>query len=281
MSDTINPSMSTAGCFVGVDIVAFQQHPAKTQQKLLDALRVVLDESIDHTRLRELANKLQWHGRGDGYLIIFPSETPKELLFGALRPDVERLLGLHNHDSDGLKFQIRLIIAFGDYSASAAGFTGSDACDACVVLDSEIFSQQVRQRDYEHPVTVMVSDEYYEKVVCQWIPDQKSAFKRFDIDMRRRLVAWLWQPALLREHQDGNGRGDVVGLSFNDLQKLASDSAKSPQEQIKHLHEALRTVLQQRDDYKSERDHYKSDLERAAHKVVYLNELVDKLLKLP
>jgi hypothetical protein len=142
---------------------------------------------------------------GDGLGLLFPAETPKKVLLEGFLRLVPSLVKKHNANLKfTAKFLLRATLHFGDYlkdkpKLTKTGYSGREINYAFRLLDSEILREAVRRQGEARPVALILSDEFYTKIVKQQIPNLEKHFVLRTITAKDgEITAWLYVDQVLK-----------------------------------------------------------------------------------
>lgn len=128
--------------------------------------------------------------RGDGVMVIVPSEVPKAVLLGAVVIEFARRVESAPRLPSGWVCQTRLAIHTGEVHEDGKGYVGSDVNHAFRLVDSEALRDALSTS--ERRCAVMVSDVLYQSIVRHGYGEiDANAFHRTVVHVKD-VVATAW-----------------------------------------------------------------------------------------
>ena len=162
---------------------------------LHEELYRVLEQAFD-------VSGVPWAGcfvedRGDGALVVMPSEIAAKPLISPLPNQVHSLIRRHNHVSrEAARIQLRMAVHLGPVEHDGHGFVGSDVNFLFRMLEA----RQLRRALADADLAVAISEYVYNMIVCRY-PSLLSpnAFQPVRFQVKgTRARAWIYVPASAR-----------------------------------------------------------------------------------
>ena len=183
------------------DIEDWGGRPGAVQARLQEALGTILMQAIaaagvDGGRVRRTS-------RGDGAIVAFPADVPKETITADLVKALNRGLRLHA-DECPVDETIRLRVALhaGDVQDRGDEWAGAAVVTACRLVDSEVL-HRVLAAAASAVLAVIVSDEWFDAVLRERWADPTG----YD---PVRPVPCPWTAAAEEEARDGAAQHPLV-----------------------------------------------------------------------
>ncbi|WP_165495169.1 tetratricopeptide repeat protein [Actinomadura roseirufa] len=143
--------------------------------------------------------------RGDGALILVPSEVPKEILITDLPRRLAAELAVHNRDRDGpARIRLRVAVHAGEIREDEHGVIGSAINLAFRLLDAEPFKRILAGSPGALALTV--SDWFYTEVVRHAPRDVASSYRSVQVKVKETdTLAWVCLPTSPFWERTGTG----------------------------------------------------------------------------
>jgi hypothetical protein len=136
---------------------------------------------------------------GDGVFLVFPSTTKKCDLLEKFVPTFEQMVRQENSTAtSSTKIFLRAVLHFGEYFLdqpilTKQGRAGKEINHTFRLLDSAELRRAVQKQGEGRPLALMVSDDVYQKIVVQQIPEMSGQFaKRFIRAKDGKITGWLY-----------------------------------------------------------------------------------------
>lgn len=192
-------SVAAHGVILMVDINRFGKKELTDKDR--GRLRFEIQEMISETFTKAAIKHKECFSQdtGDGILLIFPPNLDKTSTVKKIIPDLtDRLVERNRVSADFIKMRVRAVLHFGEYfrdkpKITKSGVTGDAINVTARLLDSDFLRSWVRTSEQSVPLCLLVSNEFYESVVRQQMPELASKFTQHDIGTKdRTLKAWAF-----------------------------------------------------------------------------------------
>lgn len=150
--------------------------------------------------------------RGDGALILVPARFPERQLVDRVPPRLAAGVRRHNAKfaAEG-KMRLRVAFHSGPVEVVANGSADATVIFACRLVDSD--EAREAQRASDGPITIIVSESFYENTVLNEPAAEPEAYQRVPVRVKERhTIAWIRSQA--RPHSP-TLRPAVEGLPSN------------------------------------------------------------------
>ncbi|WP_067454381.1 hypothetical protein [Actinomadura macra] len=129
--------------------------------------------------------------RGDGALVLVPSEVPKARLSAGLPPALTAALDEHNQiHAEESRIRLRLALHAGEVRHDAQGATGNALTHAFRLLDAPAIKEALDASP--HVLAVIASDWFFEEVIRHDPASSPGLYGRAEITVKEtRAPAWL------------------------------------------------------------------------------------------
>lgn len=133
----------------------------------------------------------EWQDGGDGALILIPVATPKVVVLDRVVRHLADRLREHNEVSAAAaRIRLRLCLHAGEVRRTEYGVTSSGIILVSRLLDSAILREECRNSP--EPVTLAVTDGFYDDVVRHHPPAEPEQFRKFHFAVKEvDATAWL------------------------------------------------------------------------------------------
>ena len=182
---------------ISVDMANYSRRNNVLQYKAQEEFRSIMDQAAE-----ELAvNRPAWlqQQAGDGELAILPADASERALVAKLTPTLDKLLRQHNmgRSADG---RIRLRVAMHQglvHLDGRNGYPGEAVVTVCRLVDSPVVKDALGRRYPRADVALIVSDQMYNDVVCQYHDLRPDLFQKVRAELPDKgfaQPAWLYVP---------------------------------------------------------------------------------------
>ncbi|MGW4208900.1 VMAP-C domain-containing protein [Lentzea sp. NPDC004789] len=158
--------------------------------------------------------------RGDGALILVPARFPERQLVDQV--PTRLAAGVRRHNAKfAAEGKMRLRVAFhsGPVEVVANGSADATVIFACRLVDSDVAREA--QRTSDGPITIIVSDSFYENTVRNEPAAEPEAYQRVALRVKERhTIAWIRSQA--RRHSP-TLRSAVEGIPSNHRRPTEAD----------------------------------------------------------
>ncbi len=136
---------------------------------------------------------------GDGELAVLPAEASERALVAKLTPTLDKLLRQHNLGrSPAGRVRLRVAIHQGLVHLDGSnGFPGEAVVTVSRLVDSPVIKDALRNRFPHADVALIVSDQLYNDVVCQYHDLRPDLFQKVLAELPDKgfaQPAWLYVP---------------------------------------------------------------------------------------
>ncbi|MEV1117220.1 hypothetical protein AB0I91_19285 [Actinosynnema sp. NPDC049800] len=133
----------------------------------------------------------EWQDGGDGALILIPAATSKVVVLDRVVRHLADRLREHNEVSAAAaRIRLRLCLHAGDVRRTEYGVVSSAIILVSRLLDSAVLREECRNSP--KPVTLAVTDAFYNDVVRHYPPAEPGRFRKFPFTVKEAdATAWL------------------------------------------------------------------------------------------
>jgi hypothetical protein len=179
-----------------VDIEGYSRPPQtnRTRGRLRDTLYLLLDKAIGSSGIRADQHEPP-HDQGDGALLLFHPEVPKNRLLYPLIADLAETLTHHNpsvppHE----RLRLRVVLHAGELVRDHHGWYGEDLDQAFHLVNSDTL--RARLAETPRPLVFLITDQLYQGIVKQELAGiHPSTCQQLQATVKRGQVrAWLHIP---------------------------------------------------------------------------------------
>jgi hypothetical protein len=197
---------------------------------LRDDLQKLIKDAFVYT---ELESDSRYTGdTGDGVLLVINPKFDKSKLITEFIPRLEYNLNDRNRcAADFLQLKIRAVIHCGEILEDEPEITGKGVVSneiiiAARLLDSEFLKTMVRDSNRRSPIALLVSDDFYNKILCQQTPVIAKNFSKFDIPTKDRSIpAWAYNfDSSSQSHQQSGSNNNPENTSVSSVSQDVKSS---------------------------------------------------------
>jgi hypothetical protein len=191
---------------VAVDMESYSKRGNLLQYRAQQDFRRIMDDAADELGMDRPAWLHQQ--AGDGELAILPPDASERALVGNLSPTLDRLLRQYNlgRSAEG-RIRLRVSVHQGLVHLDGAnGFPGDAVITVCRLIDSPVLKDTLKRRFPQANVALMVSDQLYSDVVCQYQDLRPDLFQKVLAELPDKdfaQPAWVYVP-----HENAAGDDD-------------------------------------------------------------------------
>ncbi|MBU1967551.1 hypothetical protein KKH50_04680 [Patescibacteria group bacterium] len=204
------------------------------RDELADVDRVILRDKLQSmiknaiSPLKIDLQKCDIQDTGDGILMVLPSEINKTKIITVMIPDLKNALIEYNRKSSNLyKLKVRCVVHFGEIRRDKPPLTGeglsggSEIIITARLLDSELLRNSIRNSPKNQPLCLLVSDEFYKKIIKQELPTFLQRFTLCKVNTKdRELEAWAFdfKPSQSTRNIKFSEHKEKISKKLNDLE---------------------------------------------------------------
>jgi hypothetical protein len=193
-----------------VDVEDWGSRPGAIQAKIQHALSRIVTRALIGAGIPP--SSAQRTLRGDGMILAFPADVPKERITDDLVKVLNDELELYNDDCPSLEaIRLRASLHAGDAVDGEEQWAGAPVVVACRLVDSEVLHRVLRAAT-GNSMAIIVSDSWHSAVIKE---GHASALGYAEIWLSVKDFegpAWIRVP----------GRGQPPGLRLEDIRKSSS-----------------------------------------------------------
>lgn len=182
---------------ISVDMENYSGRSNPLQFRAQQDFRRIMDEAAAELAVDRPA-WLQQQG-GDGELAILPPQASERALVSRLAPTLDRLLRQYNlgRSPEG-KIRLRVAVHQGlVHLGGANGYPGEAVVTVCRLIDAPILKNALKQRFPRADVALIISDQMYSEVVCQYQDLRPDLFAKVTAELPDKgfiQPAWIYVP---------------------------------------------------------------------------------------
>ncbi|MFI0355121.1 hypothetical protein [Actinomadura sp. 9N407] len=188
------PAMHRA--IVCVDVAGYcdSRRTHRDQIAVREGLYGAINAAFDNSGVRW--RRCHHEDRGDGMLILVPSEIPKELLAGPLPVELAAALERHNLDaSPATRIELRAAVHAGEVHHDRHGVVGNSINMAFRLLEAEPLKRALRGSPGS--LALIASDWFYDEVVRHHPDSEPAAYRATYVSVKEtRTHGWIRLPGV-------------------------------------------------------------------------------------
>jgi hypothetical protein len=182
---------------ISVDMANYSGRNNLLQYRAQRDFRRIMDDAAEELAVDRPAWLQQQ--AGDGELAILPADASERTLVAKLTPTLDTLLRQYNIGRNS-ESRIRLRVAVHQglvHLDGANGFPGEAVITVSRLVDAPVVKDALRRRFPRADVALIVSDQLYGDVVCQYHDLRPDLFQKVQAELPDKgfaEVAWLYVP---------------------------------------------------------------------------------------
>jgi hypothetical protein len=158
--------------------------------------------------------------QGDGALVLFHPQVPKNRLLHPLISDLAEGLGRYNLDApEAEQLRLRVVVHAGELLSDDHGYFGEDLDEAFALLNSDTLRTCLSQT--AGPLVLLVTERIYHGIVRHGLVGiDRASYRPVDVPMKRSATR-AWVPRARRRPRRRRG-GVAVRAGQHRLARLSS-----------------------------------------------------------